>query len=84
MQSDEIRAELDREPFIPFRLHLKNGKTFDVPFRAVAHVVVGGLLVFIGLKEGTQSAKGYKHLAFDDIVRIEPRPAGGRKRKKAS
>ena len=85
MQEDEIRAALNREPFVPFRLHLKNKKTLDVPFRAVAHIVVYGLLVLIGLKEGTQSAKGYERLAFDDIVRIEALPSrGGRKRKKAS
>ena len=84
MEVDAIRAELDQEPFVPFRLHLSDGKTFDVPFRAVAHIVVGGLLVFVRLKEGTVSAEGYKHFGFDQVLRIEARPALGGKRKKAS
>ena len=85
MKEEAIRAAIDREPFVPFRLHLKSGKTLDVPFRSVAHIVVYGLLVFIGLKEGTQSAKGYERLAFDDIVRIEERPRSGKgRRRKAS
>ena len=84
MQKDDIRAELNREPFVPLRLHLRNGKTFDIPFRDVAHIVFSGLLVLIGLKEGTRSAKGYDRFAFDDIHRIERRPTRGGKRKKAS
>jgi hypothetical protein len=86
MNKDEVRAELKREPFIPLRLHLKNGKTFDIPFREVAHLLGYGVLVFIGLKQGTRQAKGYDRFGFDDIVRIEQRPARGGKgrRKKAS
>lgn len=84
MQKEDIRVELNRVPFVPLRLHLKSGKTFDVPFREVAHIVFSGLLVLIGLKEGTRTARGYDRFAFEDIVQIEPRPAGGRRRKKAS
>jgi hypothetical protein len=83
MDKEIIRGELKREPFVPFRLHLTNGRKFDVPFRQVAHIVSSGLLVFIGLKEGTHSAKGYDRFAFEHIERLEHRPAG-RKRKKAS
>jgi len=86
MQKEEVRAELTCEPFVPLRLHLKNGRTFDVPFRDVAHMLGYGVLVFIGLKEGTHQAKSYDRFIFNDIVRIEPLPKGGskRKRKKAS
>jgi len=83
MDKEAIRSELNREPFIPLRLHLKGGRTFDVPFRQVAHIVSSGVLVFIGLKEGTHSAKGYDRFAFANIERIEHR-TNGRKRKKAS
>ncbi|MGD0390596.1 MAG: hypothetical protein ABSC42_16750 [Tepidisphaeraceae bacterium] len=30
MTSEDIRAELERQPFIPFRLHMVSGKTLDV------------------------------------------------------
>ena len=86
MQKEEVRAELTREPFVPLRLHLKDGKTFDIPFRDVAHVLGYGVLVFIGLKEGTHQAKAYDRFSFENIVRIERRPKRGmdRRRKKAS
>ena len=85
MLKEEIKTLLNRDPFVPLRLHLRNGKTFDVQFREVAHLLSFGLLVLIGLKQGTHQAKTYDRFAFDDIVRIEPRPMrGGGRRKKAS
>jgi len=86
MLKQDVRAELTREPFIPLRLHLRSGKKFDVPFRDVAHLLGYGVLVFIGLKEGTHQAKGYDRFGFEDIVRIEKLPGGknGQRRKKAS
>jgi len=86
VQKEEIKAELTREPFVPFRLHLSDGRTFDVPFREVAHMTPSGVLVFIGLKEGTHRAEGYDRFGFDHVVRIEPRPTRGKgkRRKKAS
>ena len=85
MLKDEIKAELQRDPFVPLRLHLLDGRTFDVPFREVAHVLSFGVLVFIGLKEGTRQAKGYDRFPFDHVERIERRPTrGGQRRKKAS
>ena len=86
MLKEEVRAELTREPFVPLRLHLKNGAKFDVPFRDVAHMLGYGVLVFIGLKEGTHQAKSYDRFTFESIDRIEHLPQRGtrRGRKKAS
>ena len=86
VHEEDVKAELTREPFLPFRLHLSDGPKFDVPFREVAHVVASGVLVFIGLKEGTHQAKGYDRFGFDHIIRIEHRPTrgGGKRRKRAS
>jgi hypothetical protein len=83
MLKEEVRAELNREPFVPLRLYLTNGKTFDVPFRDVAHLLGYGVLVLIGLKKGTHLAKGYERFTFEQIERIEQRPSS-RRRKKAS
>ena len=86
MDKEIIREALTREPFEPFRLRLTNGKTFDVPFRDVARILSYGVLVFIGLREGTRSAKGYDRFHFENIDRIEPLSKRGRsgRRKKAS
>ncbi len=75
---------LAREPFVPFRVHLENGKRYDVPFREVGHVLSFGFLVFIGMKQGTRSAKGYDRFPFEKIIRIEENPAAVRRRRKAS
>jgi len=57
VDKEQIRAELTREPFVSLRLHLWNGKTFDVPFREVAHMLGYGVLALKGLKQGTHQAK---------------------------
>ena len=36
---------------------MRNGATFDIPFRDVARILSFGLLVFIGLKRGTRLAE---------------------------
>ena len=85
MQKEAVVAELDREPFVPLRLHLTKGRKYDVPERRAAHMLGYGLLVLIGLKPGSVQAKGYDTFAFDAIERIEPlggKRAGG-KRKRA-
>jgi hypothetical protein len=83
MTKEEVRTILAREPFTPFRIHLVNGKHYDVEHRDVARFLGYGVLVFIGLKEGSHQAKGYDRFPFDHIVRIEDRPSV-RRRKKAS
>lgn len=86
MLKKEVQTELRREPFVPLRIHLKNGKHYDVPFREVAHMLGYGVLILIGLKQGSVQAQGYDRFPFDHIVRIEQRPArsDGRRRRKAS
>jgi len=83
---EAVEQELTREPFVPLRLHLTNGKAFDVPFREVAHLVAHGVLVLIGLKKGTHQAKSYDRFNFEQIARIERRPVSKspRGRRKAS
>ena len=86
MLKDEVGSELQREPFVPLRIHLKDGRHYDVPFRQVAHMLGYGVLVLIGLKQGSVQAKGYDRFPFDHIIRIEQRPPRGsnRRRRKAS
>jgi hypothetical protein len=86
MTIEEVEAELLREPFIPFRVHLANGKKYDILFRDAARLMTYGFLVFIGMKEGTHRSEGYDRFPYKQIVRIEHRPAKGRRnnRKKAS
>jgi hypothetical protein len=74
MLKEQVAAELDRRPFIPLCIFPKNGKRYDIPFRQVAHLVGYGVLILIGLKEGTHQAKSYDRFCFEDIDRIVLRP----------
>ena len=83
LDKELFRTELNREPFIPLRLRLWDGRNVDIPYRKVAHMVAGGILVFKGLKEGSSQAKGYDVLSYDRVRSVEQRPQTKR-RKKAS
>lgn len=85
MNRPELQQLLSRQPFVPFRIHLKNGKVFDVPFAEVAQALSHQVLILIGLKQGTRQAKSYESFPYDYIDRIEERPTRtGTKRRKAS
>lgn len=73
MLSQEIRSELSRDPFVPLRLYVSGGRKLEVPFKGVATVVHGGVLVMKGVKEGSRRATGYEVVGFDRIERIEQR-----------
>jgi hypothetical protein len=85
MTSQDIKAELEKDPFVPLRLHLVSGKTIDVPFPSAAWVLQISVLVFQNVQQGSQSASGYDVVALRNIERIEQRDVnGGRRRRKAS
>ena len=80
MLKDEVITKLARDPFIPLRVHLQDGRKVKIPFRESAHLFpTWGLLVFIGMKEGTRTAKGYDRFPPDYITKIEKlRPPKGK------
>ena len=85
MEKEAVRRELTRDPFIPFRLHLTDGRTFDVPTPGVARMMAYGLLVMIGADVKARTAKGFDQFPFDRISRIEPLPIkSSARRRKAS
>lgn len=71
MTEQELAEELDRDPFIPFRIHMVSGKTLEVLGSNVAHRLNGSLLVLRNPTLGTSRAEGYDVLAYANIERIE-------------
>ena len=71
MTEDEVIAELDREPFRPFRLHLVSGKVVDVLTANAAHPLTNSLLVLRNPTLGRRKAEGYDVVDYDNIERIE-------------
>ena len=54
MTSEDLRQEIDREPFVPLRLHLASGKKLDIHERHTAWVRQNTLLIVHPLRAGTQ------------------------------
>ena len=81
MTSEDIKSELDKEPFVPFRLHLVSGKVIDVDAPHAATMLQNAVLVFRKWRD--KKATGYDVLALRNIERIEQRPGNGRSRKSA-
>lgn len=46
MNPDALAAELDRDPFIPLRLHLSNGRTLDITNPGLCFIARMGLYCF--------------------------------------
>jgi hypothetical protein len=71
MTSKDIEAELQKEPFIPFRLHLVSGKVIQVPRPEAAWLMQNTVLVFQKPGRTGHKASGYDVIAFRNIERIE-------------
>jgi hypothetical protein len=85
MTKQQVRAEFSREPFVPLRIHLNDGRRFEIPFREMTWLLGYDVLVFKGMKQGSRRAKSYTTFPYERIVRIEQRPGRAvTKRRKAS
>ena len=78
MTKRELTAELTKDPFVPFRIHLVSGKVIDVLGPNAAYTLMNALLVLRNPRLGTPDAEGYDVLAYRDIERIEQLNLGKR------
>ena len=78
-----LDEELERDPFVPLRLHLSSGKVVSVPHAGVAWTMSNGLLVLQGRRPGTTRISGYDVINYRLIERIEQvlRGRNGRSRR---
>lgn len=78
MTEDELIAELQKDPFTPFRLHLVSGKVVDVLGPTAAHTLTNSLLVLRNPSLNSPKAEGYELVAYHNIERIEQLQLGKR------
>jgi hypothetical protein len=71
MTIKEIEDELEREPYIPLRLHLDDGKTVDLPRPGVAWTMRHSLLVFQPGPESKYRVTRYDIISLRHVVKIE-------------
>lgn len=71
MTSEDVQQEIDREPYLPLRLHLASGKTIDLPYPNTAWIRQNTLLVVFPLERSTHRIGNYDVVALRLIERIE-------------
>ncbi len=79
MTSKDLESELERQPFVPLRLHLVSGKTVEVPAPGVGWLMQNAVLIFQDAKPGRARVSGYDVIALRNIERIEQRPSRRRR-----
>lgn len=72
MTSEDVRPELEREPFQPLRLHLSSGKTMDVLSPGTAWLRQNTLLIVHPLSKDSIEIGGYDVISLRHIERMEP------------
>jgi hypothetical protein len=80
MTSADLKQELEREPFVPLRLHLSSGAKMDIRYPNSAYVQQNTLLVLERLAPGSALIGHYDVVALRLIERIELRSGNGSKR----
>lgn len=70
MTSEDVRSELEKEPFAPFRLHLVSGKAVEVVSAGAAWMLQNAILVFQDL----QSHGRYDIVSLRNVERLEQLP----------
>jgi hypothetical protein len=71
MTYEDLEPEVTKSPFMPFRLHLVSGKTFDVLYAHAATLLSQTLLVLRNPKADARAAEGYDLIAYSNIERVE-------------
>jgi hypothetical protein len=71
MTTEDVKQELDREPFIPLRLHLSSGQKIDIQYAGTAWVRQNTLLVVHPIAPRTSQIGNYDIVALRLIERIE-------------
>ncbi len=84
MTTEDVKQELDRDPFVALRLHLASGEKVDVSYPNTAWVRQNTLLIVHPLAPGTHAIGNYDVIALRLIERIQQRGNGSAKEKSRS
>jgi len=71
MTSEDMKQEINREPFIPLRLHLASGKVMDIEYPNSAFLRQNTLVIMHRLQANTQEIGNYDVVALRLIERVE-------------
>ena len=71
MTSEDLKQELERDPFVPLRLHLSSGQTIDITQARTAWLRQNTMLIVHPLARNTSLIGNYDVIALRLIERIE-------------
>jgi hypothetical protein len=71
MTSEDIRSEIEKVPFVPFRLHLVSGKEIHVPTPAAAWMLQHAVVILQEIAPGSDDWGLYDVVALRNIERLE-------------
>ncbi len=66
--TEDLRSELEKQPFIPLRMHLVSGKTLDIAAQDAAWMLQNSVLIF-HIPHSKES--GYDLISLLNIERLE-------------
>jgi hypothetical protein len=87
MTAEDLKQEIERQPFVPLRLHLASGQKVEIAYPDSAFVRQNTLLIVHRLAPGSAAIGNYDVVALRLIERIElvdDEKRSSRGRKKAS
>jgi hypothetical protein len=71
MTREDLLQELQREPFVPLRLHLSSGQIIDISYENTAFLRQNTVLIVHPLHKGTAAIGNSDVIALRLIERIE-------------
>ncbi len=71
MTSEDLRSELDKNPFIPLRLHLVSGKMIDIPRPGIGFMLQNAVMILHDPRRTETSFGSYDVIALRNIEMVE-------------
>lgn len=71
MNAEELRKELRRQPFVPLRIYLSDGKTYDVKHPEMVFLTRSWMYVGVESKLGSGVAEDHDLVSLMHVVRVE-------------
>lgn len=81
MQAEEIQSLLRRQPFEPIRLHLTDGKSFDIRHPDMVILTNRSIEIGVPIRAGSKIAQQVHYCSLLHVVRTEVLNGKSRRRR---
>jgi len=74
MRAEDFRDLLDARPFVPFRIHMSDGKTYDIQHPELLFVLRSRIIIGIPPDQNGGIPDRVEHCSLLHVVRVEELP----------